>query len=143
MDERHAVETVIVTDNVHRAPIRQPIDGELRDRHKVRVVIQRGSQYGTRLRQERKLLGVDFSFRTCDSLVDEQFVAFLLSVSSLDEITNLAAQRIEHLQQVIIRLDNLAVIKGHDAIDVICHWNGKGKRPMKPHTLRDNRAWKI
>ena len=49
MDERHAVETIIVIDNVHSTPVRQPVDGELRDGHKVRVVIQRGGQYSTRL----------------------------------------------------------------------------------------------
>ena len=53
------------------------------------------------------------------------------------------AQGVEHLEQLIVGLDNLAVVKGHDATDMVRHRNGKCKRTMKSHSLRDNRAREI
>ena len=40
MNQSHAMEAVILTDDVYSAPVRQAVDSQFRDRHQIRVVIQ-------------------------------------------------------------------------------------------------------
>ena len=61
----------------------------------------------------------------------------------LDEIALLAAESIEHLKQFIVRLDHFAVIKRHDADNLIGDAHGNREGAVQTDTFGDRSARKV
>src|SRR5262249_46608540 len=75
--------------------------------------------------------------------INEQLVPFFFGASSFDEVANLPTQGVEHLQHLVVRLDNLAVIKRHHTLNMSTDANRKSESAVQTYTFGNGRAWKI
>ena len=143
VNQGHTMKIVIFLHDVHSAPVGQAVYSELGDGHQVRLVIERRCQHSARFREKREPVGIILGFRSRDALVDQELIAFFLGSSPFDEITYLPAERIEHLQKLVIRLHDFAVIEGHDAVHVLSDTNRKRECAVQTYALGDRGARKI
>jgi len=73
----------------------------------------------------------------------EEAIELLFRAAALDELPDLAADRLQHLQQLVIRIADLAAEEFHDAEPGRSKEDGKAERGVQPFSGRDGAAREV